>query len=168
MIRDATGGSATARVRPLRSFITTGSQMLENVFAILSLTPEKLRREIEGLSIPEIKRRPAPEKWSIQEILAHLADVEQQGMRNRVEAIVTGDRPVLEPFDQEKRAVELKYHRIDPRRSLASLATQRRANVRWLRRLRPAELRRVGSHAQIGEVTLWISCTSGLFTILAT
>lgn len=127
--------------------------MIESVFAILASTPEKLRRELQDFSAREMKRRPAPDKWSVQEILAHLADVEQHGMRSRVEAIVTEDRPVFEPFDQEKRAIELRYDRIDPRKSLASLAGQRRTNVRWLRKLRPAELRRVGIHPQIGEVS---------------
>jgi hypothetical protein len=128
--------------------------MIESVLALLAATPEKLRREIEGLTPRELKQRPAPDKWSIQEILARLADVEQHGMRSRVEAIVTEDRPVLEPFDQEKRAIELRYDRTDPRKSLSSLASQRRANVRWLRKLRPADLRRVGSHRQIGEVSV--------------
>jgi DinB superfamily len=127
--------------------------MLESVFAVLASTPEKLQRELQGLSARELKQRPAPDKWSIQEILAHLADVEQHGMRSRVEAIVTEERPVFEPFDQEKRAIELRYDRTDPRKSLASLASQRKANVRWLRKLRPAHLRRVGVHRQVGDVS---------------
>lgn len=127
--------------------------MLESVFAILASTPEKLRRELQGVAVRDLKKRPAPGKWSIQEILAHLADVEQAGMRGRVEAIISEDRPVLEPFDQEKRAVELHYNRIDPKASLASLTRQRKANVKWLRKLRPAQLRRVGSHPLVGEVS---------------
>jgi len=127
--------------------------VLENVFAILGSTPDKLRRELRDFRPGEMKRRPAPGKWSVQEILAHLADVEQYGMRARVEPIVNEHRPVFEPFDQEKRALELHYDRIDPRKSLASLASQRRANLKWLRTLRPAQLRRVGVHRQVGEVS---------------
>lgn len=127
--------------------------MLENVLAILASTPEKLSRELRDLSPREMKKRPAPGKWSVQEILAHLADVEQFGMRDRVEAIVAEERPVLEPFEQETRIIELRYERIDPQKSLASLTRQRRANVRWLRKLRPAQLRRVGLHKTVGEVS---------------
>ena len=128
--------------------------MIASVYAILASTPEKLRCELQDLSPREMKKTPAPGKWSIQLILAHLADVEQHGMRDRVEAIVTKDRPVLEPFEQEKRAVELHYDRIDPRKSLASLTAQRRANVKWLRTLRPVQLRRLGTHESIGEVSV--------------
>lgn len=71
--------------------------MIESVFAILASTPEKLRRELQDFSAREMKKRPAPDNWSVQEILAHLADVEEHGMRSRVEAIVTEDRPVFEP-----------------------------------------------------------------------
>lgn len=127
--------------------------MLENVFAILSSTPEKLKRELQDLSLAEMKARPAPGKWSVREILAHLADVERHGMRERVEAIVTEDGPVFEPFEQEKRAIDLHYDRIDARKSLASLTAQRRTNLKWLRKLRPAQLRRVGIHRAVGDVS---------------
>ena len=49
-----------------------------------------------------LKVRPAPNKWSIQEILAHLDDVEELGMRARVAAIIEQDEPFLLPFDQEE------------------------------------------------------------------
>ena len=45
------------------------------------------------------------------------------------------------------------YDRTDPGKSLSSLASQRRANVHWLRTLLPAQVRRVGVHQQIGEVS---------------
>jgi hypothetical protein len=128
--------------------------MLENVFTILASTPEKLQRELRDLSPREMRKPPEPGKWSVQVILAHLADVERLGMRERVEAIVSQDRPELEPFDQEKRAAELHYDRIDLRDSLASFTRQRRANVKWLRALRPAQLRRVGVHKSVGEVSV--------------
>ncbi len=127
--------------------------MLKDVFAILASTPEKLEREISTLSLGEMKTRPAPNKWSVQEVLAHLADVEENAMRARVEAIVTQDMPRLAPFDQETRVVKMRYDRKNPRRSLAALKRQRQANLKWLRKLRPAQLKRKGVHEQVGEIT---------------
>jgi DinB superfamily len=147
------GRKLTSQVRQLPS-PASSRPVLESVFAILGSTPEKLRREVRDTPLWDLKKWPAPGKWSIEEILAHLADVEQVGMRERVEAIITEDRPVLEPFDQEKRAVELHYNRIDPKASLASLTSQRSANVKWLQKLRPAQLRRVGIHQSVGEVSV--------------
>jgi len=128
--------------------------MLEDVFAILASIPEKLRREIATLSPHEMKARPAPDKWSIQIVLAHLDDVEELGMRSRVEAMVTEDRPVLKSFDQVARVVEQGYERKDPRQTLASFGRQRRKNVRWLRQLRPADFRRKGVHEKVGEISV--------------
>jgi DinB family protein len=127
--------------------------MLKNVLEILASTPEKLQREISSLSLRQMKTRPAPDKWSAQEILAHLDDVEEVGMRARVGAMVEQEEPLLPAFDQEKRALDRRYDRKDPRKSLASFIRQRRANLKWLRRLKPAELRRKGLHQTVGAVT---------------
>jgi hypothetical protein len=127
--------------------------MLKQVLEILATTPEKLKREISTMSRREMQTRAAPNKWSVQEVLAHLADVEELGMRSRVTAMVEQENPTLPSFDQEARAAEMEYNQIDPRRSLTSLARQRRANVKWLRKLRPAQLKRKGVHQTVGEIS---------------
>lgn len=128
--------------------------MLKNALEILAATPEKLRREVAAMTPREIHTRPAPGKWSVQEILAHLDDVEELGMRARVAAMIEGNEPSLQPFDQEKRALEQRYDRKDPRRSFQSFVRQRRANLKWLRTLKPATLKRSGLHQTVGEVTV--------------
>jgi hypothetical protein len=126
--------------------------MLKGVLEILATTPEKLKRDISIFSRREMHARPAPNKWSVQEVLAHLADIEEVGMRARVAAIIEQDNAMLLPVDQEARLVELKYNTIDPRRSVADFERQRRANLKWLRKLRPSQLKRVGVHQEVGEI----------------
>ena len=125
----------------------------KEVLAILASTPEKIRREVAAMTPREIKTRPAAKKWSVQEILAHLADVEELGMRARVAVMVNENNPVLSLFDQEKRAVQLRYDRQDYRKSLRSFVNQRRANVKWLRTLKPSQLKRKGRHEVVGVIT---------------
>jgi hypothetical protein len=127
--------------------------MLKAVLEILATTPQKLKLEISTLSQREMRTRPATDKWSVQEVLAHLADVEEFGMRARVADMIDSDNPDLPSFDQEARAIELKYDTIDPHRSLASLVLQRRTNLKWLRKLRPAQLKREGVHQNVGEIS---------------
>ena len=127
--------------------------MLKQVLEILATTPEKLRREISTMSRREMQTRAVPNKWSVQEVLAHLADVEELGMRSRVAAMVEQVNPTLPSFDQEARAAEMEYNRLDPRRSVASLTRQCRANVKWLRKLRPGQLKRKGVHQKVGEIS---------------
>jgi hypothetical protein len=126
--------------------------MLKSVLEILSTTPQRLKLEISSLSRREMLKRPAANKWSVQEVLAHLADVEELGMRARVAVMIELDNPTLPPFNQEARAIEHKYNTIAPKRSLASLAVQRRANVKWLRKLHPAQLKRRGVHQTVGTL----------------
>ena len=128
--------------------------MLKDVLAILVSTPDKLKREISSMSLKEMKTRPTANKWSVQEVLAHLDDIEEIGMRGRVAAMIETENPLLPSINQEKRAQEMKYNRKHPLRSLASLARQRQANVKWLGRLRPAQLKRRGPHQKVGELTV--------------
>ncbi len=74
-------------------------------------------------------------------------------MRARVAAIVERERPVLQPFDQERRAEELGYAGKNIREVLENFRKQRKANVAWLRTLRDAQLRRTGTHASVGELS---------------
>ncbi|HUU15452.1 MAG TPA: DinB family protein [Terriglobia bacterium] len=103
--------------------------MLKDAIKIISATPEKIRRELAEMSPREIKTRPAPGKWLVQEIIAHLDDVEYHGFRARIDAILEADNPVLPRFDQDARVSAMRYSRKDPRHTLASLERQRRANV---------------------------------------
>jgi len=68
--------------------------MLRDVVAILASTPEKLKREIASMSLQEMKARPAADKWSVQEVLAHLDDIEEIGMRARAAAMIERDNPI--------------------------------------------------------------------------
>ncbi|MGH9779267.1 MAG: DinB family protein, partial [Candidatus Acidiferrales bacterium] len=43
---------------------------------MMAAHPARLERGVRGLSKAQLTRRPRPGKWSIQEILAHLADTE--------------------------------------------------------------------------------------------
>lgn len=127
--------------------------MLKNASALLASTPDKIRREVSAMSPREIRTRPAPGKWSVVEILAHLDDLEQIGFRERIRDIVERERPTLPAIDQEGRARALRYDRKDPKRLLDSWARQRRANLKWLRKLRPAQLKRRGVHEKVGQLS---------------
>ena len=128
--------------------------MLKDLLKILSSTPEKIRREIRDLSPKQMKTPPAPEKWSVQLILAHLLDVEENCMLPRARAMVEEERPAFAPFDQEARVGPMRYDRQDPRRTLARFMHHRQTNLKWLRKLRPVDLKRTGRHDEVGEISV--------------
>jgi hypothetical protein len=82
-----------------------------------------------------------------------LEDIEGIGFRERIRDILDQDRPMLRAIDQEGRARALRYDRKDPRRLLDSWARQRRANLKWLKALRPTQLKRQGVHQKVGEMS---------------
>src|SRR5260370_42295723 len=47
--------------------------------AVQAATANKLARLVRGLPVSRLRKRPAPDKWSVSEILAHLADTEIVG-----------------------------------------------------------------------------------------
>ena len=127
--------------------------MRDMVFAILASTPDKLRQEAREMPLSAIKTRPAQDKWSVQEILAHIEDVEIPGFRERVEMILKEKNPFLAAFDQEARAIEKGYQRLDPWKSLDSFTRKRRENLKWLRQIKPAQWRRTGTHHTVGKMS---------------
>jgi hypothetical protein len=128
--------------------------MPADVFEILASTPDKIRRESAGLTPRQLKERPAPAKWSAQLVLAHLLDVEENCWRSRAQAMVEQDNPFIVAFDQEARVAERRYDRQDARRTLARFIKRRQANLKWLRKLRPADWKRTGQHHEAGTITL--------------
>src|SRR6201997_3857536 len=80
-------------------------------------TAKKLQKLIKPLSKKQMKRRPAPGKWSIAEILAHLADAEVVGSW-RMRLIMGSDGTPIAAFDQDVWAEAFRYANQDPKESL--------------------------------------------------
>src|SRR5271155_4181676 len=68
--------------------------------AVQGATAKKLERAIKGVPTSKLRKRPAPNKWSVNEIAAHLADAEVAiGWRLRL--ILGAPGTPIEAFDQD-------------------------------------------------------------------
>ena len=112
-----------------------------------------LPRAIDGLSSSEIRQPEAPGKWSIAEILQHLADSEVVWAW-RMRVILAQDRPPITGYDQDLWARRLRYDEAEPGDALEQFTVMRRANLRVIERASPADLERVGVHSERGAETL--------------
>lgn len=121
--------------------------------AVLRETLSALPRAIEGLSPPQLRRPEFPGKWSIGQILQHLADSEIVWAW-RLRLILAQDRPQLTGYDQDLWAERLHYAEADPPDALEVFAVLRRANLRLVERASPADLKRIGVHVERGEESL--------------
>lgn len=84
---------------------------------VQAATAKRLARLIEGASTSELQRRPAPEKWSVSEIIAHLADGEIVGAF-RMRFILGAPGSSVVAYDQDKCVTAGHYDKRDPRKSI--------------------------------------------------
>lgn len=112
--------------------------------------PGKLARAVRGLKPAQLRRRPRPGKWSIQEIVAHLADTELvYGFRLRMMLAQPGSP--LQAYDQDKWAKNLAYRRLPLARLLERVRVVREENLRLLRSVPRRWRSRYGMHTERGQ-----------------
>ncbi|HVE80446.1 MAG TPA: DinB family protein [Gemmatimonadaceae bacterium] len=112
-----------------------------------------LRRLSAGLSDGELRRPERPGKWSVMEVVEHLADQELVN-GYRIRSVVAEDEPELRGYDQDRWAARLRYGAADLETVMSELAALRGRNLRLLRALPPAELERAGLHSERGPETV--------------
>jgi hypothetical protein len=118
--------------------------------SVLRETPARVERAIGGLAPAHLRTPEAPGKWSIAQVLRHLADSDVVwGWRMRL--ILAQDRPTITGYDQDLWAERLHYADADPAESLETFRVLRRDNLRLLERAAPADFARVGVHSERGE-----------------
>jgi hypothetical protein len=114
------------------------------VEALLKITPD----ELDG--------KPGPGRWSVRDIIHHLADSEMIAAA-RLRFLLAQDRPTIQGYDQDEFARRLYYDR--PHEvSLELFRVVRQSTVEILDRLTPAEWVREGTHTEAGPygVEAWL------------
>jgi DinB superfamily len=94
--------------------------------------PKKLALLLKGKTGRQLMCRPAPDKWSVAEIVAHLADAEL-AISWRIRQILSNNAVPIQAYDQDLWAKTFDYAHRDPRQSLANFRTLRGANVALLK-----------------------------------
>lgn len=117
---------------------------------VLAATPAKLERLIGKVSAAQAKKKPAPGKWSIGEVAAHLADVEIV-IGWRVRSVLGAPGTPIQAYDQDAWAVAGKYEKRSPRESVAVLRALRAANLALYKSLSPEQWQLHGMHSERGQ-----------------
>jgi hypothetical protein len=116
-------------------------------------TVQKLATAIKGMDKKKLSKRPAPGKWSITEILAHLADTEVVASW-RMRLILGQNGAPVQAFDQDVWATTFKYQKTDPKRSLETFRLLRENNLALLKSLPKELMENYGMHQERGKETI--------------
>jgi uncharacterized damage-inducible protein DinB len=117
---------------------------------VLEATPKTLTRLTSGRSDDLLRRRPAPERWSIAEVVAHLADVEMV-VGYRIRLVLGAPGGPIQAFDQDTWAAAESYNDIPISMAVAAHTALRALNLRLFRSLSTEQWNSFGIHAERGQ-----------------
>jgi DinB superfamily len=103
----------------------------EEPIGVQQATPSQLERRLRDVAPEELIRRPAPEKWSIAEIVAHLADAEL-AMGWRLRNMLANPGVALTWWDEAVWAERLGYAQQEASLSAGVFRALRESNLRLL------------------------------------
>jgi len=118
-----------------------------------SAAAKKLDRLVKGVPASRLRKRPAPDKWSVGEVLAHLADAEIV-IAWRIRSILGAPGTPIQAYDQDAWAAVGNYAKRDPRKSIEQFRAMREANLAFYKSLRPEQWKQSGMHAERGEESI--------------
>ena len=111
-------------------------------------SPREIAASVSGLSEKVLRYKSAPDKWSILEILGHLADMEIL-YAYRMRQMVADEKPVIAPINQDDWANRLGYMQESAPELVALYGLNRTHNLNLLRRLKPDELNKAAFHPEL-------------------
>jgi len=123
------------------------------LLAGLEATPIALDRLLKDAPEAAWDLRPDPERFTLREVMAHLADWEPV-WRERLERIRSEDLPELPGYDEGQWAIDHDYAHADPRTQQALFRDRRAQLLEMLRALSPDDWQRAGQHSQWGRLTM--------------
>jgi hypothetical protein len=101
---------------------------------VMLATPAKLARKLRGLTAEQLRRRPKRGKWSIVEIVAHMADAEL-AFAWRYRLMIAREGAPLVWFDDHDWAIRFRYRDADAAATLALFRALRESNMKLLARV---------------------------------
>jgi hypothetical protein len=143
------------------------NRMLGNIkgqdpLKVQAATPKKLAQLLRGVPKAKLRKRPAPGKWSVHEIMTHLSDAEIV-YAFRVRLILGAPGAPLIGYDQDVWVTAGHYEKRETPTALVQFTALRQATLALLKLLRPEQWKHAGMHSERGEesVEMTVSMMAG-------
>ena len=122
-------------------------------FAVIAETAQQLAKLVHSLDSKALDKAPAPGKWSIRQILTHLADCELVfGFRLR--QTVAQDNHTVQPFDQDQWVNTFHYGDQDATQLIRAFTPIRRVNLELLQNVDRELFNKPAKHPVWGAITV--------------
>jgi hypothetical protein len=120
---------------------------------VLRSTVRALKILLKGGTAAKIKKRPAPGRWSVAEILAHVAESELVfGYRLRM--VLMSGGITIQAFDQNAWQRNAGYLNNNPKKAFNLFETLRENNIALLQSISPEQWDQHGMHEERGKETV--------------
>lgn len=122
---------------------------------------EKLKAALQNFPRHIFDFKPSPEKWSIHEIIIHMADSEVNSYA-RCRKIIAESGSTIMVYDQDKWAVELNYANQDMDIAIDLFGYLRIATYELLKQIPEEKWKNFIEHPERGKITLdeWLEIYS--------
>ncbi len=114
---------------------------------------EALRKAVAGLNPQQLHTPAPPGKWSVMQIVCHIADAEIF-YTDRMKRVLVEDRPTMFSADPDQFAARFRAEQRELEEELGLIAAIRKHMARILREASPDDFERVGIHSADGPLTL--------------
>lgn len=121
--------------------------------AVQGATAKKLEHLIKGVPTAKLRKRPAADKWSVHEIVAHLADTEIV-VAFRLRLVLATPGAPMTAVDQDSWVTSGHCEKRDLRKAVEQFRVIREANLALLKSLTPRQWKHYGMHSERGQETV--------------
>ena len=124
--------------------------------------PKLVRAALAKVPHAAMHWKPAPDRWSVHEIVQHCADSETTAS-TRIRFLVGEEQPTIMGYDQDRWAKHLDYARLPLEPALAQLDAVHAWTTALLRQLPESAWSRTGTHSESGHYTAakWLEIYAG-------
>ncbi len=129
-------------------------QERKNRLEILRSTPARLKAALKGVPKAVLLWTPSPGKWSIQEIVCHLRDMEGDAYLTRYRRILAEETPSLPDIDGDTCSLERDYRSQKLADVVRDWTRLRRETLKVLAGVKRGAWERAGVHETAGRLTL--------------
>jgi len=118
----------------------------------LARNKEIFRNTLHGLDSTMVRWKPAPDRWSLLEVICHLYDEELYDFRARVQHVLTVPELPITPIDPLVWVTDNNYMQQDFETMLHNFLTERVKSVNYLNQLVVPRWQNVYQHPTLGPM----------------